>query len=101
MPVAHLRATNEERVIDFGATLLHLALDLSDGRSLDLVAKVLSPDATNSFTADRRSDSRRWEAALMRWWGDQAVPNVPEVLDTRADAPAHEYWVLREIVDTH
>lgn len=92
----NLCAAAAERVSDSGATILHLALELSGGHAFELVAKILSPDSTNIFKIDRRFTSRRWEVALMRWWGLQSLPNVPVVYDTRADPIAREYWILHE-----
>ena len=87
---------NDERVSDSGATVLHFVLDLSDGRVFQLVAKVLSPDSVNIFKIDRRFEARRWEVALIRWWGKQDIPHIPAIYNTRADASSREYWILYE-----
>jgi len=84
------------RVSNSGATVLRLAIELADGHSVDLVLKVLSPDSVNIFKIDRRFDARSWETALMRWWGEQSIPQLPVVYDTRADHLTREYWILHE-----
>ena len=79
-----------------GATVLRLSLTLDGGETLDLVAKILSPDPVNLFKIDVRFSSRLAEVAWARWWGNQDVPWVPVTYDTRADMRAREFWIIRE-----
>ncbi len=94
--LSNLCASNDMRVSNSGATVLRLAIDLADGSSLDCALKVLSPDSVNIFKIDRRFEARFWETALMRWWGEQQIPQIPIVYDVRSDSTAREYWILQE-----
>lgn len=84
------------RVSNSGATLLRLSLEFGDGKSLDMVAKILSPDSVNIFKIDRQFNSRIDEIAWAEWWGRQNVSWVPVVYDARADSIRREFWILRE-----
>jgi hypothetical protein len=83
-------------VSNSGATVLRLTLELEQGEPLDVVAKILSPDAVNLFKCDCRFDSRLAEIAWARWWGEQGVPYVARVYDTRADVQARALWIVQE-----
>jgi hypothetical protein len=94
--VTNLCAWQDGGVSNSGATVLRLSLDLADGTSFDVKAKILSPDAVNLFKPDCRFDARLSEIAWARWWGEQDVSFVPIVYDTRADITAREFWTLEE-----
>ena len=92
----NLCSTKFGGVSNSGATTLRLSLELSDGKPLDILAKILSPDSVNIFKIDHRFNSRIDEINWARWWGKQDVPWVPLVYDTRADLDSREFWILRE-----
>ncbi|MBN1918538.1 MAG: hypothetical protein JW889_11575 [Verrucomicrobia bacterium] len=92
----NLCANNWGGVSCSGATVLCLSLTLDGGDTLDLVAKILSPDPVNLFQIDLRFSSRLKEVAWADWWGNQDVPWVPVIYDTRADRRAREFWVIHE-----
>ncbi len=83
-------------VSNSGATVLRLSLELAGGDSIDLVAKILSPDAVNLFKIDCRFDSRLAEVLWAKWWGRQKLSWVPVVYDTRADTKTREFWIIHE-----
>jgi hypothetical protein len=91
---------NWGEVSNSGATVLRLSLTLQDGDVLDLVVKILSPDAVNLFKIDCRFDARQQEIAWSRWWGRQNVPFVSRIYDTRCDPVAREFWILQEYFPT-
>jgi hypothetical protein len=93
---SNLCASYAMRVSNSGATVLRLSLELADGRTMNVVLKVLSVDSCNIFKIDRCFDARQWETALMRWWGDQGLPQLPVVYDVRSEPLAREYWILYE-----
>ena len=93
---SNLCASKDLRVSDSGATVLRLTIELADGWSVDVVLKVLSPDSVNIFKIDEKFRARKWEIALMRWWGEQGIPQIPIIYDTRAEHTAREYWILHE-----
>jgi len=92
----NLCAWNEWGVSNSGATVLRLDLDLVDGTSTTVKAKILSPDTINPFKPDCRFDARLPEIAWARWWGKQGVSFAPIVYDTRADPAAREFWIVEE-----
>ena len=96
--VTNLCAKNWGGVSNSGATVLRLSLQLDDGKTIDLVAKILSPDSVNLFKIDRRFSSRLAEVAWAEWWGQQNVSWVPATYDTRADREAREFWIIQEYV---
>lgn len=83
------------RVSNSGSTVVRLSLTLDQG-GLDVVVKVLCPDAVNLFKLDRMFESRAAEVELMRWWGRQDVPFVPVVYDAEADQARRAFWVVME-----
>jgi len=83
-------------VSNSGATVLRLSLELRDGPALDLVAKILCPDAVNVNKPDCHFDSRVAEVAWAEWWSRQGVPWVPVVYDVRSDVRAREFWITQE-----
>jgi hypothetical protein len=83
-------------VSNSGATVLQLSLQLPGGDLLDVVVKILSPDAVNLFKLDLRFDARIAEVHWATWWGKQDVSWVPVVYDTRADPRSREFWIIRE-----
>ena len=92
----NLCAGNYGGVSNSGATVLRLSLELGSGEPLDLVAKILSPDAVNLFKCDRRFDSRLAEIAWAAWWGRQNVPYAARLYDARADTQSREFWIVQE-----
>jgi hypothetical protein len=92
----NLCANNWFGVSCSGATVLRLSLTLDDGDTLDLVAKILSPDPVNLFKLDVRFSARLAEVAWAEWWGKQDVPWVPVTYDAHADVPAREFWIFQE-----
>jgi len=92
----NLCAKNWGGVSNSGATVLRLSLNLDGGDTLDLVAKILSPDSVNLSKIDCRFSSRLVEVAWAEWWGRQDVPWVPVIYDTRADIHAREFWIIHE-----
>ena len=92
----NLCANNWGGVSCSGATVLRLSLTLDGGDTLDLVAKILSPDPVNLFKIDIRFSSRLAEVAWADWWGKQNVMWVPVTYDTRADMRAREFWIIQE-----
>lgn len=92
----NLCAWNDWGVSNSGATVLRLGLDLKDGRSLDVKAKILSPDVVNVFGPDCRFDARLSEIAWAKWWGEQGVSFVPTIYDTRVNCTTREFWILEE-----
>ncbi|MCC7407697.1 MAG: phosphotransferase [Phycisphaeraceae bacterium] len=83
------------RVSNSGSTVVRLSLAIERG-VLDVVVKVLCPDAVNLFKIDRMFDSRASEVELMRWWGGQDVPFVPVVYDAEVDQARRSFWVVME-----
>ncbi len=92
----NLCASNWGGVSCSGATVLRLSLTLDGGDTLDLVAKILSPDPVNLFKVDIRFSSRLAEVAWADWWGSQDVTWVPVIYDTRAEMRAREFWIIHE-----
>jgi hypothetical protein len=92
---ANLCLTNWGHVSCSGSTVLRLSLTLDEG-SVDVVVKILSPDAVNLFKVDRCFESRLFELTLVRWWSEQSVPYAPVVYDTRMDVTARELWFITE-----
>jgi hypothetical protein len=64
-------------VSNSGATILRLTLRLARGDALDVVAKILSPDAVNLFKVDCCFSSRLAEVTWAEWWGKQGVGWCP------------------------
>ena len=79
-----------------GATVVSVQLDLSNGETLDLAAKILSPDPVNLFKIDCRYDSRIAEMRWTEWWGSRGKPWAPTIYGTRLDPKRREFWILRE-----
>ncbi len=79
-----------------GATVLHIRLDLHEGESIDLVAKILSPDPVNLYKIDCRFDSRISEVRWSEWWGQRDRAWLPRVYDTHLDIDRREFWIVRE-----
>lgn len=100
----NLCADHHGGVSHSGATVLRVSpasgssetLDPEAGETLDLVVKILSPDAVNLFKCDRRFDSRLAEIAWAAWWGRQNVPFVARIYDTRASVQTREFWIVQE-----
>ena len=92
----NLCAGNFGGVSNCGATVLHLSLQLSSGDTKEVVAKILSPAELNLFKVDHRFDAREAEIQWARWWGQQPVPFVPVVYDTRAERASREFWIIQE-----
>lgn len=97
---ANLCACNWGKVSCSGATVLRLSLTLSDGASLEMVAKILPPDPVNLFKIDCQFDCRLADVAWAKWWGQQGVPFVGAIYDTRADIESREFWILQECFPT-
>ena len=83
-------------VSNSGSTVLRLDLAFVNGETHSVVAKILSPAAVNLFKIDCRFDSREGEIKWAEWWGEQGVPFVPVVYDTRFDQVTREFWILQE-----
>ena len=92
----NLCADKDGGVSNSGATVLRVSLEPEASEPLDLVVKILSPDAVNLFKCDRRFDSRLAEIAWAAWWGRQNVPYVARIYDTRANAQTREFWIVQE-----
>jgi len=73
-----------------------LSLVLQDGDTVDLAAKILSPDAVNLFKIDCHFDSREEEIAWARWWGQQDVAFAGRVYGTRCSRRFREFWIIQE-----
>jgi hypothetical protein len=79
-----------------GATVISMQVKLSNGKTLNLAAKILSPDPVNLFKIDCRFDSRIVEIRWTDWWGRRGKPWSPNVYDTVLNLIQREFWIIRE-----